>query len=88
MLPDGSRISSEHINASSAPDSRVPPGESPRSGVKRYSSVQHDARRPFEVSPATHKRVRGTIFNILYLNNRTGISVLEGRIVSRRLRIG
>ena len=43
--------------------------------------VQRDARRPFEVTAGeTRTRALGTTFNVLYLNDRTDIAVLDGRV--------
>jgi transmembrane sensor len=43
--------------------------------------VQHDAKRPFEVTAGqTSTRALGTTFNVLQLNNRTDITVLDGHV--------
>jgi transmembrane sensor len=80
MLPDGSRIS---LNTATQLRARFT--DTARRITLDWGEaiffVQHDARRPFEVSAGhTQTRALGTIFNILYLDNRTGISVLEGRV--------
>jgi transmembrane sensor len=43
--------------------------------------VQHDVKRPFEVTAGqTSTRALGTMFNVLQVNNKTGITVLEGYV--------